>query len=120
MNNHGISLIIADSADEIKDIARMLGTGQPSMLKSFESLFFVDPDTVFYCVLRTRAEMDRLVKCFNVRRGVVSHNGHRELVGFNVDWAKRLLVTSKPVSQPMTFDVFSEDRESPFEAIGYR
>lgn len=122
MKEHGISLIIADSMEEINSIRLALGVGEVSALKSFEQMIFIDPNAVFYAVFRSKREMEQLAQYFTVKRGVISYNGHRELIGFNVDWVKKLLTAPKervldsvPVGIPM-----EEERESPFESLGYR
>ena len=120
MNDTGIRIIVADSADEIELIAEKLGIGKPAMLKSMESLIFIDPDTVFYSIMRTKPEMEKLLAHFNVRNGVISCNGVRQLVGFNLDWTKRILSMNRPSPPPPVTFMESEEREDPYAALGYR
>ena len=84
MKEHGINLIVADSAEEIENLRKILGVTSVSALKSLEQMVFVDPDTVFFSVLRTKKEMEKLFGFFTVKRGVMSYGGHRDLVGLNL------------------------------------
>lgn len=121
MKEHGINLIVADSAEEIENIREILGIGSVSALKSIEQMIFIDPDTVFYSILRTKSEMEKLFGFFSVKRGVMSYSGHRDLVGFNVDWAKRILAGKKAVEAPKPIEIVQpEEKDDPYADLGYR
>ena len=122
MKEHGISIIIADSMEEVHEIRKILGVSEVFALRSIEQVIFVDKDTVFYSVLRTRREMDALVEYLNIKRGVISSNGRRENIGFNVDWVKRMLAPKKEPAKKMPLGIsipMDEDREDPFMSLGY-
>lgn len=121
MKEHGINLIVADSAEEIENLRVILGVGAVSSLKSFEQMIFVDPDTVFFSILRSKSEMEKLFGFFTVKRGVMSYGGHRDLVGFNIDWTKKILAGNKPqpeVRKPIEIPQ-PEEKDDPYVDLGY-
>ena len=121
MKEHGINLIVADSAEEIENLRKILGVTSVSALKSLEQMVFVDPDTVFFSVLRTKKEMEKLFGFFTVKRGVMSYGGHRDLVGFNVDWVKKILASKKSAELPKPIVIPQpEEKDDPYTDLGYR
>ena len=121
MKEHGINLIVADSAEEIENLRQILGVSSVSALKSMEQMIFVDPDTVFFSVLRTKQEMEKLFSFFTVKRGVMSYGGHRDLVGFNVDWVKKILASKKSAEPPKQIVIPQpEEKDDPYADLGYR
>ena len=97
-DRHGISIIMADSGDEVDSIIHLLGITEAFPLRSLEQMFQLDPDAVYFVVMRTKEEMTKFAEDFTVKRGVMSVGGHRSSLGFNVDWMSKILL--KPRTQP--------------------
>jgi hypothetical protein len=121
----GINLIIADSYEEVEAICKILDIGEPSVLKSLESIYILDPDTVFYTVMSYKRHMEEFASIFKLKRCVISHGGVREASGFNLDWLKRILghKTVKPtvteVKPTLIGFLQDPDKEDPHVEIGY-
>lgn len=115
----GINIILADSIDEVNSIAHAIGNPSIFKFKSFEQMCLIDPDAVYYALLSTSEQMYEFIKFFNVRRGVVSSNGRRDMLGYNVDWMKKLIKAPVAKIPPKGFQI-PEDREDPYQSLGYR
>ncbi len=115
----GINIILADSMEEVNLIAKIVGSPNVFQFKSFEQMCLIDPDAVYYAVLPTHDQMYDFIKYFNVRRGVVSSNGRRDMLGFNVDWMKKLIKAPKAEIPRQGFQM-PEERDDPYTSLGYR
>ena len=123
----GVNLIIADSHEEAGAICNILGVSEPSLFKSFETMYLVDPEAVFVVVLTHKHQMQQFANCFKLKRCVISHGGEREVSGFNVDWIKKILghKTAKPheytrADIPILAMLAEEEKSDPHAEIGYR
>jgi hypothetical protein len=129
-NENGISIILADSQLEVDKIMDVLGLTDVYEFRSVTQNFLTDPEAVFYVILKTKDEMIRFTEILSVRRGVISANGKRESIGFNVDWMKKIMAKSKadtarilkaalPVGFSNTFEGLAE-KDDPHADLGYR
>lgn len=127
----GISIIISDSIDEVKAIATSLGAPDIFRLTTLEQMALIDPEAVFFTIMRTRREAEAFLKFFNVKRGVMSfQGGKREFVGFNIDWMRKLMNNVKPVATMQAPGVFQStlshlfsgevgEKDDPYIDLGY-
>lgn len=122
----GINLIIADSYEEVKAICKILDLGEPSVLKSLESIYILDPDTVFYTVMTYKRHMEEFASIFKLKRCVISHGGVREASGFNLDWLKKILgnktvkATITEVAVQSRVFIQESEKDDPYETLGYK
>ena len=126
-NRSGISIILADSHEEIESLLKVVEVEQAFPLKDIQQTFMIDQDAVYYAVLPNQEQMDRLLQYFSVKRGVTSVAGKRSCVGYSVDWIKLCLRrTTNPsriptVTVPPNVDnVLFEEKEDPFADLGYK
>lgn len=133
-NENGISIILADNEAEIDRLVRILGLTDVYPLSALAEMTVISTDTVFFAVQSDTAHLERLPNLLSVRRGVISVEGKRRHLGFNVDWMSRLLaekdldkaieaVADIPVPKPapkMTVIEGTFERDDPYESLGYR
>lgn len=119
----GISIILADSAEEVTRLCNVLGVAKPVAFRSLEQMFAIDSDAVYQVILRSKQEMLNFCKFLNIKRGVLSANGHCEAVGFNVDWMRKLLIRKdglRPDKSPVVAaGIIAAERDDPFLELGY-
>jgi len=136
-NDQGISIILSDSDDEVKHLIKQLGVTDAFPLTMLSKVCVTHPDAVYYEILESEEQLLRLSENFKIRRGILSVNGKRQYLGFNVDWMAKTLVTrdlekaieasipslmtTPSLMRPTPVLVVSndEDREDPYEALGY-
>jgi len=108
MRSNGINIILADSDSEINTLINILGIADIHPLSSFQELFFIDPDAVYFVVHAATDKLSQLAEQFNIKRGVLSVGGHRKMLGFNVDWMTKLLA-KKPAATLTTAGIPTEN-----------
>jgi hypothetical protein len=125
-DSKGINLIIADSREEVDAICKILGVGEPSMLKSLDLLYHMDSETVFFTVMARKDHMLELAEVLKLKRCVISFGGKREGSGFNLEWLKKLLGQGsvKPIvieqqSLQIGFPQAIE-KDDPYADLGYK
>jgi len=133
-NENGISIILADNEAEVDRLVRILGLTDVYPLSALAEMTVISTDTVFFAVQSDTAHLERLPNLLSVRRGVISIEGKRRHLGFNVDWMSRLLAEKDldkaieaaaviPVPKPapkMTVIEGTFERDDPYESLGYR
>lgn len=127
-NDQGISIILTDSDEEVKYLITQLGVEEAFPLSMLSKVCTEHPEAVYYEVLDTEQQLKTLSQNFLVKRGIISVNGKRSYLGFNVDWMSKTLVTrdlekamESTIKKPVALGPFftEEDRDDPFESLGY-
>jgi hypothetical protein len=135
-NDNGVSIVLADSESEVNRLLATLGVSVAHPLSSLQDVCLTEPDAVFTAVLDSQTKMERLTQFLTVRRGVMSFQGKRKFIGFNVDWMTRVLVTDdldraitvaaqppvepvRTMPKPVLVVVNDEERDDPYAELGY-
>lgn len=132
-NEQGLNIVLADNYDEVKRVLDILQVTEAFPLSQLSELCLRHPETTYYEVIAEEARIHQLLQYLHVRRGVISIKGKRSFEGFNVDWMGKILAASdldratkatqpEPPKIPKPVLVVSndEDREDPYQALGYR
>jgi len=129
-NENGINIILADTDAERLRVMHILNVTEAYPLSALPDVVGTGPEAVFYVVGDAPGQLERIVQCLSIRRGVLSIKGKRSFLGFNVDWMSRLLVerdldnaikATQPTPQPRTMTVIEGafERDDPYESLGY-
>lgn len=126
----GISIILADSKEEVDRLVEVLGIEKAINFLDIRSVGDIDFDSVYYAIERRKDAMEKFASCIRIRRGVMSYQGKRDLMGFNRDWmtkiiaqpraqVKKVLSESMPAGFGRVFENLHE-KDDPHLDLGYR
>lgn len=125
-NEDGISIILADSYDEVKRLLGVVNAQEAFPLSRLSELCYTHPEAVYYDSRKDVNHLETIAKQFKIRRGVISVDGKAEFLGFNVDWMTKVLADKKvadiepaPIRRPVLELACMEEKDDPYEDLGY-
>lgn len=125
INPTGINLILTDSLDSVKALCDALSVQTAHPLTELLDRCMQEPDAVYYIVGDSLEQLTTLSKNFNIRKGVIFFEGRKHFLGYNREWMTKVLVmrdldNAISATSPVKITVPApEDRDDPFEALGY-
>lgn len=133
----GISLVMYDDPAALPEVLKRLhvsrGVALDQMINHLDTLY----DEVFTVHYQDVAQAERLLSAYNTRRAVIVHQGKMNVYGRDLGWAKACVASGKitPTPDPAgdlnrALDkvmgqlpegivVADEDRDDPYESLGY-